>query len=82
MSPESEADQQIIDIINNANNGISANDDEDYSGVNDASAVADKISRRKRTSVKADGAKQADPQTVPVDVDIDEETESFSKQVS
>ncbi len=85
MSPESEADQQIIDIINNANNGISVDaDDDEYNTADNASAVAEKISRRKKSSVKADGAKQPDPQTVPVDVDvdIDEETESFKKQVS
>lgn len=76
VSPEIEADQQIIDIINNANNGINS----DENGADDASSVADKISRRKKSSVISDGAKQADPQTVPVD--LEKETESIGNQVS
>ncbi len=76
-SPESEADQQIIDIINNANNGITAEQSAD-----DASSVAQKISRRKNISVFADGAKQADPQTVPVDIDLDKETATVAKEIN
>lgn len=74
-SPESQADQQIIDIINNANNGIMA-----QNSVDDASSVAEKISKRKQTPVMSEGAKQADPQTVPVD--IEKETSDIEKQVS
>lgn len=73
-SPETEADQQIIDIIKNANNGIMAEPEAD-----DASSVADKISKRKTSSVMSDGAKQADPQTVPVD--LEKETTDMEKQV-
>ena len=75
LSPEAEADQQIIDIINNANNGIMT---EEY--VDDASSVADKISRRKKSTTMSDGAKQADPQTVPVDLEV--ETEEIKEEVS
>lgn len=75
VSADGETDQMIIDIINNANNGIIKGNDE-----NAASAVADKISKRKVNPVTADGAKQADPQTVPVDLkketaDIENEIE-------
>lgn len=78
VSAETQTDQQIIDIINNANNGLSsANGTADAT---DASAIADKISRRKSTAVMSDGAKQADPQTVPVD--LEKETASIEKQVS
>ncbi|MBQ8057810.1 MAG: DNA translocase FtsK [Ruminococcus sp.] len=73
-SPEIEADQQIIDIIKNANNGVMAEPEEQ-----DASAIADKISKRKASSVMSDGAKQADPQTVPVD--LQKETTDMEKQV-
>jgi len=71
---ETDQDQQIIDIIKNANSGISAGE------VDDASLVAEKISRRKNTSTLSDGAKQADPQTVPVD--LEKETNAIEKQVS
>lgn len=67
------ADQQIIDIINNANAGLSVDT------TDDASAVASKISRRKNTENLADGAKQPDPETVPVD--LDEETSAIKRQI-
>ncbi|MBQ8859804.1 MAG: DUF87 domain-containing protein [Ruminococcus sp.] len=76
VSPESEADQQIIDIIKNANNGIMA---EEVATVSDASSIAEKISKRKTSTVMSDGAKQADPQTVPVD--LEKETTAMEKQV-
>ncbi len=75
VSPESEADQQIIDIIKNANNGIMA---EEVTS-EDASSIAEKISKRKTSTVMSDGAKQADPQTVPVD--LEKETTDMEKQV-
>ena len=75
VSPESEVDQKIIDIIKNANSGITTEDQP-----KDASAVAEKISKRKTSSVMSEGAKQADPQTVPVD--LSKETEDIEKQVS
>ena len=74
VSPEIEADQQIIDIIKNANNGVISEPEEE-----DASSIADKISKRKTASVMSDGAKQADPQTVPVD--LTKETTDMEKQV-
>lgn len=74
VSPESEQDQQIIDIIKNANSGIMAQQ------TDDASSVADKISRRKTSTVISDGAKQPDPQTVPVD--LQKETEEIKTQIS
>ena len=74
VTPEIEADQQIIDIIKNANNGVMAEPE-----TQDASSIADKISKRKTASVMSDGAKQADPQTVPVDVQ--KETTDMEKQV-
>ena len=74
-SPESEADQKIIDIIKNANNGILVEKEPE-----DVSAIAQKISKRKTSSVMSEGAKQADPQTVPVD--LQKETEDIEKQVS
>ncbi len=74
-SPESQADQKIIDIIKNANNGIMAENE-----IEDASVVAEKISKRKSTPVMSEGAKQADPQTVPVD--LQKETQDIEKQVS
>ncbi len=73
ITPESEADQQIIDIINNANQGISSVENES------ASAIADKISKRKSSGVMSEGAKQADPQTIPVD--LSKETTAIEKQV-
>ena len=75
VSPEIEADQQIIDIINNANSGIMA----DTETADDASLIAEKISKRKSSTVMSDGAKQADPQTVPVD--LEKETTDMEKQV-
>ncbi|MBQ0098474.1 MAG: DNA translocase FtsK 4TM domain-containing protein [Oscillospiraceae bacterium] len=68
-------DQQIIDIINNANHGIMSDDELD------ATEVAKRISKQKNTKSYAEGAKQADPQTVPIDVDIDSETTRFEKEV-
>ncbi len=75
VSPESEADQQIIDIIKNANSGIMA----EPVNADDASSIAEKISKRKSSTVMSDGAKQADPQTVPVD--LAKETTDMEKQV-
>lgn len=78
VSPESEADQQIIDIINNANNGITAAPQS--TDIEDVSAVADMISKRKKTSVMSEGAKQPDPQTVPVD--LEKEAQEIENQVT
>lgn len=75
LSPESEADQKIIDIIKNANSGIIAQEEPQ-----DPTIIAEKISKRKTSNVMSDGAKQADPQTVPVD--LEKETEDIEKQVS
>ncbi len=75
VAPEIEADQQIIDIIKNANSGVMALEP----AADDASAIAEKISKRKTSSVMSDGAKQADPQTVPVD--LEKETTAMEKQV-
>lgn len=69
-----DTDQQIIDIINNANSGITATPAED------ASSVAEKISRRKNISTMSEGAKQADPETVPVD--LSKETTAIERQIS
>ncbi len=74
LSPEGEADQQIIDIIKNANNGVMAQEEP-----TDASEVAQNISKRKVNPVMSDGAKQADPQTVPVD--LKKETTDMQQQV-
>ncbi len=78
VSPDVAADQQIIDIINNANNGITAAPQS--TDIEDVSAVADMISKRKKTSVMSDGAKQPDPQTVPVD--LEKEAQEIENQVS
>lgn len=55
-------DQEIIDIIQNANAGIGAESQEN------ASDIAARISRKKTSNVISDGAKVADPQTVAVDL--------------
>ncbi len=78
VSAETQADQQIIDIINNANNGITAAPQS--TDIEDVSAVADMISKRKKTSVMSEGAKQPDPQTVPVD--LEKEKQEIEAQVS
>ena len=75
VSPEIQADQQIIDIINNANSGVVAKSEPES-----VSEIAEKISKKKSASVMADGAKQADPQTVPVD--LSKETSDIENQVS
>lgn len=73
-SAEAQADQQIIDIIKNANSGVLAEEP------TDASSIADKISKRKSSSVMSEGAKQPDPQTIPVD--LEKETTAIEKQIS
>jgi len=59
---EDQHDQEIIDIIQNANAGIGAESQEN------ASDIAARISRKKTSNVISDGAKVADPQTVAVDL--------------
>ena len=60
-------DQQIIDIIKNANSGTVPEQEENL----DASAVAQRISRRKTSNNISDGAKVADPETVAVDLEAE-----------
>ena len=62
---EDQHDQDIIDIINNANSGIIP--DEELG----ASAVARRISDKKKSRKMSAGAKQPDPETVEVDLDDD-----------
>lgn len=62
---EEQHDQNVIDIINNANSGIIP--DEELG----ASAVARRISDKKKSRKMSEGAKQPDPETVEVDLDDD-----------
>jgi S-DNA-T family DNA segregation ATPase FtsK/SpoIIIE len=66
-------DQEIIDIINTANNTVVPD------GEQDASAVARRISRKKTSNRMTEGAKQADPETV--EVDLGEETRRMDEEV-
>lgn len=64
-------DQDIINIINNANSGIVP--DEERS----ASEIARSISDKKKSRHVSAGAKQPDPETVEVDLDDDFEEEKL-----
>ncbi len=66
-------DQEIIDIIKNANSGIIP--DEELG----ASDVARRISKKKSSVNLSDGAKQPDPETVPVDLSV--ETDKVEKEI-
>lgn len=66
-------DQEIIDIIKNANSGIVP--DEEL----DASDVARRITRKKGSHNVEEGAKQADPETVAVD--LGDETRRMGDEV-
>ncbi len=55
-------DENILNIIHNANSGMVPDTELD------ASAVAQRISKNKSSRKMAEGAKQADPQTVKVDL--------------
>ena len=66
---EDQHDQDIINIIQNANSGIIP--DEELS----ASAVARRISDKKKSRKMSAGAKQPDPETVEVDLDDDFDTD-------
>lgn len=76
---DDEHDQQIIDIINNANSGMIP--DEEL----DATAVAQRITRKKTSNNISEGAKVADPETVAVDLEaetlrMDEEVKKEEKE--
>ena len=58
-------DQQIINIIKTANSGVGPEE------AMDASAVAQRITRKKTSNNISDGAKVADPETVAVDLDAE-----------
>lgn len=75
LSEDGETDQMIIDIIKNANNGIMNGNDAE-----DASSVAEQITKSKINPVVSEGAKQADPQTVPVD--LKKETEDIENEIT
>ena len=72
VQTETDTDQQIIDIINNANSGITAD------VADDASSVAQKITKRKNIDAMNDGFDQPEL----VSVDLDKETSAIEKQVS
>ena len=59
---EEQRDENILSIIQNANSGMVPDAELD------ASAVAKRITKNKTSNTVADGAKQADPQTVKVDL--------------
>ena len=80
MTDEDIRDQDIIDIIQNANSGIVP--DEELG----ASEVAQRITRKKSAKNLSQGAKQPDPETVPVDfddepVDLKNEIETVEKEI-
>lgn len=77
--PSSGSEQQIIDIIKKANEGI-AEDGEYVDAASDASSVAKMISSRKNTHKMSDGAKQADPETVRVD--LEKEADDIESQIN
>ena len=58
-------DENILNIIQNANSGMVPDTELD------ASAVAKRISKNKSSNTIAEGAKQADPQTVQVDLGVE-----------
>lgn len=62
---EDQHDQDIINIINNANSGITPD------GELGASDVARRISDKKKSRRMSKGAKQPDPETVEIDLDDD-----------
>ena len=71
-------DQNIINIIREANKEITPDEDLEISD------IADSISREKYSNRMAEGAKVADPQTVPVEtenVDLEKETGEVEKQI-
>ena len=70
---EDQRDQEIIDIIHKANAGMTP--DEDL----DATQVAQRIVRKKNSNNISEGAKQADPETVQVD--LSEETRHVDEEV-
>lgn len=72
VQTETDTDQQIIDIINNANSGITAE------VLDDASSVAQKITKRKNIAAINDGIEQSEL----VSVDLDKETSAIEKQIS
>ena len=73
VSEEDIRDQEIIDIIHNANSGIVP--DEELG----ASEVAQRITKKKSTNNLSQGAKQPDPETVPVDLET--ETRTVEKEI-
>ena len=83
--PADPRDQEIIDIIKNANAGVNPEDDE--TGMN-ASEIARQITKNKTSRRMSDGAKQADPGTSEEEVavssgrgDADSDTEAFTREV-
>lgn len=62
---EEQHDQNVIDIINNANSGIIPNEEPDVSD------IARRISDKKKSRRVSAGAKQPDPETVEIDLDDD-----------
>lgn len=78
LDPDNEADQEIINIINQANNGIK--EDSELS----ATDVAKRITSKKNSNNYSDGAKVADPETAPIPetVDLEKETKSVEKQIN
>lgn len=73
VTQEDIRDQEIIDIIQNANSGIVP--DEELG----ASDVAKRISDKKKINRMSEGAKQPDPETVPVD--LEQETKTVEKEI-
>ena len=70
---DEQRDENILNIIQNANSGMVPDQELD------ASAVAKRITKNKSSHTVAEGAKQADPQTVQVD--IGEETRRMGDAV-
>lgn len=69
---EDENQQNILNIIKNANSGVVLDSELDASG------VAKQISEKKKSRRMSEGAKQPDPETVEVDLDDDfDEEEKF-----
>ena len=80
LTDEDIRDQEIIDIIQNANSGIVP--DEELG----ASEVAKRITKKKSAKNLSEGAKQPDPETVPVDfddeqIDLQSETDTMEKEI-
>ena len=70
---DDEHDREIINIINSANSGMDPDADLD------ASEVARRITKKKSSNKIREGAKQADPETV--EVDLDAETKKMEEAV-